>query len=145
MQSSTFFAPDFVDTLTCGTLTSSSNPITQIEVVQSGLTKAGVCALADALCWKYSEMASVLGLGQCTLTRNKDVPLNKFVSESVFQLANLSNVGVVYFGNVNNWRNWLKTNNPQFGNAKPLSVLGTIRGRELIQRVINQLQYGFSL
>ncbi|MCF2902050.1 MbcA/ParS/Xre antitoxin family protein [Pseudoalteromonas sp. OFAV1] len=42
------------------------------------------------------------------------------------------------------WKEWLDSANFQFDGNKPISVMHSIRGRELIERVINGLKYGFT-
>lgn len=61
----------------------------------------------------------------------------------MLELARLSIAAVAYFGNVNRWNNWLTIPHIQFHNHKPASVINTIRGRELIKRVICGLEQSF--
>ncbi|NYR13087.1 DUF2384 domain-containing protein [Pseudoalteromonas sp. MIP2626] len=49
-----------------------------------------------------------------------------------------------YFGDVKRWNQWLDIPNLQFDNHCLGELMNTIRGRELIRRVINGLQYGFT-
>lgn len=75
--------------------------------------------------------------------RKNKTRLNISVSEKVFELARLSTIGVVYFGNIDRWNNWLSTPNMQFYNQPPKSLIHTIRGRELIKRIVLGLEHGF--
>jgi uncharacterized protein (DUF2384 family) len=59
-------------------------------------------------------------------------------------ILELDFIGTSYFGNVKRWNEWLNTPNTQFGNKEPKTVLHTIRGRELIKKIIQSLEYGFT-
>jgi len=78
------------------------------------------------------------------LLRNKDKPLNKQISENAIEVARLSNFGIAYFSSIDNWNTWLDTPNIQFDNQPARAIMNSIRGRELIRRVISGLQHGFT-
>ena len=136
--------PDFVAVVTCGKLTGRSNPLAEIEIAQTGLTTAGLRAFANLIGWNVSDIAKATGTTERTLIRNKEKPLNKQISEHAIEIARLSGVGVAYFGDVKRWSQWLDTPHMQFDNHPPRAMIDTIRGRELIHRVITGLQYGFT-
>ena len=136
--------PDFIAVVTCGKLTVRSDPLAEIEIAQTGLTTAGLRAFANLIGWNMSDIAKATGTTERTLIRNKEKPLNKQISEHALEIARLSGVGVAYFGDVKRWSQWLDTPHMQLDSHRPRAMINTIRGRELIHRIITGLQYGFT-
>ncbi|MGE6810781.1 antitoxin Xre/MbcA/ParS toxin-binding domain-containing protein [Pseudoalteromonas nigrifaciens] len=136
--------PDFIAVVTCGKLTVRSNPLAEIEIAQTGLTTAGLRTFANLMGWNVSDIAKAIGTTERTLIRNEEKLLNKQISEHALEVARLSGGGVAYFGDVKRWNQWLDTPNTQFDYYPPRELMNTIRGRELIRRVITGLQYGFT-
>ncbi|MBH0093648.1 antitoxin Xre/MbcA/ParS toxin-binding domain-containing protein [Pseudoalteromonas sp. SCQQ13] len=135
---------DFLNVVTLGKLNTHSNPMPEIAIVKEGLTTAGLCTFSTLMQWELSTLAKVLGTTKRTLLRNKDKPLNKQISENSIEVARLSNFGIAYFSSIDNWNTWLDTPNVQFDNQPARAIMNSIRGRELIRRVISGLQHGFT-
>ncbi|WP_193039221.1 antitoxin Xre/MbcA/ParS toxin-binding domain-containing protein [Pseudoalteromonas nigrifaciens] len=135
---------DFLNVVTLGKLNTHSNPMPEIAIVKEGLTTAGLCTFSTLMQWELSTLAKVLGTTKRTLLRNKDKPLNKQISENAIEVARLSNFGIAYFSSIDNWNTWLDTPNVQFDNQPARAIMNSIRGRELIRRVISGLQHGFT-
>jgi putative toxin-antitoxin system antitoxin component (TIGR02293 family) len=136
--------PDFIAVVTCEKLTVRSNPLAEIEIAKIGLTTAGLRAFANLMSWNMDDIAKVIGTTERTLIRNTAKPLDKQISEHALEVAKLSGFGVDYFGDAKRWNQWLDIPNAQFDNHLPRELMNTIRGRELIRRVIKGLQYGFT-
>jgi len=135
---------DFINTITLGELNTHSSPMAEIAIVKVGLTTAGLRTFSTSIQWELSTLAKALGTTERTLLRNKDKPLNKQISENAIEVARLSNFGIAYFSSIDNWNTWLDTPNIQFDNQPARAIMNSIRGRELIRRVISGLQHGFT-
>lgn len=135
---------DFLNTVTLGELNTHSSPMAEIAIVKVGLTTAGLRTFSTSIQWELSTLAKALGTTERTLLRNKDKPLNKQISENAIEVARLSNFGIAYFSSIDNWNIWLGTPNVQFDNQPARAIMNSIRGRELIRRVISGLQHGFT-
>ena len=135
---------DFINTVTLGELNTHSSPMAEIAIVKVGLTTAGLRTFSTSIQWELSTLAKALGTTERTLLRNKDKPLNKQISENAIEVARLSNFGIAYFSSIDNWNTWLDTPNVQFDNQPARAIMSSIRGRELIRRVISGLQHGFT-
>jgi len=135
---------DFINTVTLGELNTHSSPMAEIAIVKVGLTTAGLRTFSTSIQWELSTLAKALGTTERTLLRNKDKPLNKQISENAIEVARLSNFGIAYFSSIDNWNTWLDTPNVQFDNQPARAIMNSIRGRELIRRVISGLQHGFT-
>ncbi len=135
---------DLVQIISCGELTSHSNPLSEITVVRNGVNASGVYAFASLMGWDMATVANALGTTSATLSRCKSKSLSSQTSEHAIEVARLSMIGINYFGCIENWNAWLNTAHIQFNSRAPRLVLNSIRGRELIKNVIKQLQYGFT-
>lgn len=136
--------PDLINLISCGELTSHSNPLVEIRLVKNGMKASGVYAFANAMGWNMTTIANALGTTPAMLSRSKAKLLSSQTSEHALEIAKLSMIGIEYFGSIENWNVWLNTAHIQFNGRPPQLVLNSIRGRELIKNVIKQLQYGFT-
>jgi len=136
--------PDLINLISCGELTSHSDPLSEIRLVRNGMKSSGVYAFACAINWDVATIAQAIGTTSATLSRCKSKSLSSQTSEHAIEVARLSMIGINYFGCIENWNAWLNTAHIQFNGRPPQLVLNSIRGRELIKNVIMQLQYGFT-
>ncbi|MDP5213380.1 DUF2384 domain-containing protein [Pseudoalteromonas tunicata] len=137
---------DYIGIVTNGKVTIHSNAIDEINIATEGLTVNGVKSLGKKLNWDHNLLAFSIGTTTRTLERYSadKKRLGAKVSENALEIARISSQGTAYFGDVKRWNEWLNTPNTQFGNQEPKSVIHTIRGRELIKRVLLGLEYGFT-
>ena len=137
---------DFIRVVSSGKITNSSNAIEEISVATHGLNATAINVLGKQLQWDAVVMAKAIGTTVRTLERHKQdkKPLGIKLSENALELARLSTIGIAYFGNIKRWNEWLNIPNAQFDNQEPKAVVHTIRGRELIKRIIRGLEYGFT-
>ncbi|RJF35771.1 DUF2384 domain-containing protein [Pseudoalteromonas gelatinilytica] len=135
---------DLINVISCGELTSHSNPLVEIRLVKNGMKASGVYAFANAMGWNMTTIANALGTTSATLSRSKAKLLSSQTSEHALEVAKLSMSGIDYFGNIKNWNAWLNTAHIQFNGRSPQLVLNSIRGRELIKNIIKQLKHGFT-
>jgi putative toxin-antitoxin system antitoxin component (TIGR02293 family) len=137
---------DFIKIVTGGKITYSSNPLDEMEIISSGVMFNDATLFRQSLHWNVTLLAEATGISVKAIERHQksNKPFNLSTSQSILELAKLSLLGVSYFDNVNRWNYWLSTPHIQFNGHKPLSVINTIRGRELIKRIICGLEQGFS-
>ncbi|MCP4586165.1 hypothetical protein [Pseudoalteromonas sp.] len=131
---------DFLSVVTQGELTTFSNPLAEINFTNTGVTKAGVCSLADSLNWSVEAIAQSLNTTSGMLIRHKSKRLNKQLSDNVLDIAKLGQFCVKYFDNVENFNGWLDTPVLLFNGEPPRRYMNSIRGRELIKQTVNKLK-----
>lgn len=136
---------DFLKIVSEGEITDSSNPIDIIELVKLGLNATAIYQLGRVLQWEAVTLAKSIGTTVKTLEyhRKNKTPLDISVSEKAIELARLSTIMIGYFGNIERWNMWLSTPNMQFYNKTPQSFAHTVCGRELIKRIVLDLEHGF--
>lgn len=142
-QASNTSKSDFLSVVTQGELTTFSNPLAEIDFTNRGVTKAGVCSLADSLNWSVEAIAQSLSTTSSKLIRHKSKKLNKQLSDNALDIARLGQFCVKYFGNVENFNGWLDTPVLLFNGEPPRHYMNSIRGRELIKQAVNKLKYSY--
>ena len=137
---------DFIKVVSGGLITNNSNTLEEINVATKGLKASSIFLLSKSLGWEQKVIAKTIGTTTRTLERHvKDrKPLGINLSQNALEVARLSSTGISYFGDVKRWNEWLNTAHTQFDGKAPKDFLHTIRGRELIKRIINGLEYGFT-
>lgn len=135
---------DFLKVASSGRLSINTDHLSEINYAREGIQLKGVCSLASALKWNIEDIARVLNTTKKSLTTYKSKRLSQVASESLLDIARLSNFAVQYFGNVENYKQWLNTPHIQFDNHPPKLFIGSIIGRKLIKEVIIRLRYGYT-
>lgn len=137
---------DFTSIVTAGRLTRDSSALDEMHLASSGLKADDIVALGNALGWDSKTIAHAIGTTTRALRQhnNIDKPLNLMFSERAIELAKLATIGIECFGSAYRWNQWLNTPNLQFDNQEPKAFIHSIRGRELLKRVMLGLEYGFT-
>jgi putative toxin-antitoxin system antitoxin component (TIGR02293 family) len=137
---------DFMRIISDDKITEKSNALDEIDIAEGGLKATAILILAKQLQWDATDIARAIGLNPRILNRHSqnNKTLNMRISENALEVARLSNIGIAYFGNIKRWNEWLNKPHIQFDQKQPKSVIHTIRGRELIKRIILGLEYGFA-
>lgn len=135
---------DFLEVASNGRLSINSDHLSEINYARKGIVLKGVCSLASALKWNIEDIAKVLNTTKKSLTADKSKRLNQLASESVLDIARLSNFAVRYFGNVEDYKHWLNTPHIQFDYHPPQFFIGSIIGRKLIKEVITRSRHGYT-
>ncbi|MGE6460699.1 antitoxin Xre/MbcA/ParS toxin-binding domain-containing protein [Pseudoalteromonas tetraodonis] len=136
----------FVDILSNGKVTLSSNPLDEIELIQCGLDIKSVEKFRLQLRWDIQSFAKAIGANTRTFESHKKEHkrLNATLSENTFELAHLASTCIDYFESIERWNKWLNTCSLQFSSKTPLTFVNTIAGRRLIRNVVNSLKYGYN-
>lgn len=133
---------NFLDVVSDGEITSSSNLLEQIAFVKRGIKVDTIDLLGQKLKWKPTVLAKAIGTTATTLERHRKnkTSLNISVSENALEVAKLATFTISYLGSIERWNQWLNTANVQFDNQPPFNFIKFIRGRESIKRSILALE-----
>ena len=99
--------------------------------------------MIDYLGFNQSEVAELLDLDSSTVSRwkKKDSKLDKFRSSYLFKLDKLLLIGKRIFGNLEDLKEWLETENVSLGNKKPVEVIKN-NGVDKVTEVLHSLSWG---
>jgi putative toxin-antitoxin system antitoxin component (TIGR02293 family) len=108
-----------------------------------GLTKAELLHLAKQLDLSVPQLAEILPVTERTIQRYGPAQrFNKTVSEHLLQLAEITARGTEAFGDRVRFLTWLKSPCPALGNRKPLALLSSRFGIELVLDELGRIEHG---
>lgn len=114
-----------------------------ISITRLGIFKRNLSLLAEKLSFTMNEISRVLHVSERTLQRyNAEDRLSPDISERALMLANLYERGVEVFENADNFTDWLRTPLPAFSDQKPIQLLDTSFGFQLILDELGRIEHG---
>lgn len=114
-----------------------------ISITRLGIFKRTLSLLAEKLSFTMNEISRVLHVSERTLHRyNAEDRLSPDISERALMLANLYERGVEVFKNADNFTDWLRTPLPAFNDQKPIQLLDTSFGFQLILDELGRIEHG---
>lgn len=114
-----------------------------IDIPRQGLMMSTLHAIADALDLAVTDMAEYLPVSSRTLQRYKpDQVLTKEISDRLLQIAKVYAIATDVFEDKENAVQWLKQKNIALGNIKPLELLDTHAGVEMVLQELGRIRYG---
>ncbi|NML41469.1 DUF2384 domain-containing protein [Chitinophaga sp. G-6-1-13] len=114
-----------------------------IELSRSGVLKRALLNLSRQLSFSLTELAQVLHISERTLQRYADdAKLGADTSERAILLSQLYQRGTEVFGNLENFKEWMRTPLPTFNYQLPISLLDTTFGFQLIEDELGRIEHG---
>ena len=114
-----------------------------LDLGDRGLTKAELLHLSGQLGLSLAQMAEILPVTERTIQRYRPAQrFNKTVSEHLLQLAEITVRGTEAFGRRELFLAWLKAPCPALGSRKPLSLLSSRFGAELVLNELGRIEHG---
>lgn len=114
-----------------------------IELGRHGIRKTAVRNLANYMSLTWRDMAGLLPIHERTLQRYAARKLmSQIVSEQVLQLAEVAAFGMEVFGNPDNFRAWLSLPCAALGDRKPIDLLNSRFGIELVTDELGRIAHG---
>lgn len=119
------------------------NSNTLISLTRKGLPRRTVDNLAHALGMSVGEIARLLPISLRTLQRyqNKQL-LDKDLSDHLIQITKVFARAVEVFGTQQQAALWLKSPIMALGNVRPIEMLDTSTGAELVTTILGRIEYG---
>lgn len=123
--------------------TSTGSRMDLVTLSRNGIKKQALLNLAGILNLSIKEIATLLPVTERTLQRrDTDSRLSSSVSEQIILIAEITDKGTEVFGNINSFKKWLKEENTALGGHKPLALLDTTIGIQLVSEELAKLEYG---
>lgn len=114
-----------------------------IQLSREGISKSLLFQLATRINFTEKELACVLDLSERTLQRyTDDTKLSKVASEKTIELANLYQHGEEVFGTIERFNGWMKSNHALFKKQRPIDILDTHRGFQIIHDELGRIEHG---
>jgi len=114
-----------------------------IELANRGLTKDAVSNLARHLSLSLKDMAALLPVTERSLQRYAARHhLNPTVSEQVLQIAGVVARGTEVFGGKDRFLAWANQPSSALSNKRPLELLGSRFGTDLVLDELGRMEHG---
>lgn len=120
-----------------------NSPLDLIALTRSGVTKKFAMNLAAKFDFSPKEIAGIMHISERTLHRYHDSEkLDSLTSGIMLQLSDLYEKGTKIFGDTEKFKQWMKYQNPVFSNYKPIELLDTFTGFQLISDELGRIEHG---
>ncbi len=114
-----------------------------VQLSREGITKRLLFQLGNRIDFTEKELANVLDVSERTLQRYKDdTKLSKVASEKAIELANLYQHGEEVFGTIERFNAWMKSTHALFRKQRPIDILDTHRGFQIVHDELGRIEHG---
>lgn len=119
------------------------SPGAKLKAIKKGLEPEAIDVLLKITGATQTTIAHILDLTEPTLRKhiNAGKELNTGLSEHILQLFELFDKGMDTFGSLEEFKNWLPHHNIGI-DAKPIDLLDTITGINIIINELRRIDYG---
>lgn len=119
---------------------------TAAKRISEGLSTYVLEVIRRDLQLSNSELAHVVSISPRTLARRKkEVRLPSDESERAYRVARLIEIATDILGSKDETQGWMKEHNFALGNQRPLDLIRTEPGAQLVERTLRQIQHGITV
>lgn len=114
-----------------------------IMALRKGLPLGTLGHVSDSLKMTEDELLPIIGLSTRTVQRRRKAhkPLDLIESDRLYRLAKIQARATEVFEDKDTAVDWLKSDNRALGD-KPLNLLDTEAGTDLVERVLTRIEHG---
>lgn len=114
-----------------------------VDLGEKGLTKASLLELAEFLELSVAQMARLLPITERTIQRySRSTRLSRAVSDHLLEIARLAVRGIDVFGDKKRLLDWLQRTNVALGGRKPMDLLASTLGIDLVNDELGRIEHG---
>jgi putative toxin-antitoxin system antitoxin component (TIGR02293 family) len=121
-----------------------TNKLLMILVIREGVTYNLFNLIKHSTPFSEENWADFLDISTKSLHRYKQTSksFKPIQSEKIIEMAEVTNVGIDVFGDMDKFKLWLETPNFSLGNLKPMELLTDSYGKELVISELTRINYG---
>ena len=121
-----------------------SNKMLMIFIIREGVPYSLFSLIQHITPFTDDNWADFLDISTKSLQRHKQTSksFKSIQSEKIIEMAEVTNVGLDVFGDMEKFKLWLETPNFSLGNLKPLELLKDSYGKELVISELTRINYG---
>jgi putative toxin-antitoxin system antitoxin component (TIGR02293 family) len=113
------------------------------ELGKEGIPKKALLNFAKSINISLRALTGMLNVTERTLQRKKDTDLlNETLSEHILQLAEVYSRGEEVFLDMEQFKIWLDSSNRALGNRKPLALLSSRYGAQMVLNELGRIEHG---
>lgn len=114
-----------------------------VDLGEKGLTKASLLELANYLEFSTAQMARLLPITERTIQRySRSTRLSHAVSDHLLEIARVAVRGVDVFEDKDRFLAWMQRSNVALGNRKPMDLLASKLGIDLVIDELGRIEHG---
>lgn len=119
------------------------NPYDLVRLARRGVTRATLKTVSQGLGVPLKELLPQLPIGERTLQRYDEQQYPpSHVSEQIIQWAQIILFGNSVFESPKIFQDWMRSPNRALGKGKPVDLLDTRQGAELLLQLLGQIEHG---
>jgi len=116
--------------------------IDYVKLSRKGLTMKALRRILEFTSLTIKEISLILPVSERQMARyGNDHVLRKDISSHLIQLLELFERGYDVFG-VAKFKIWIRSNNRTLNNSKPIELLDTPIGIEMVRDILGRIEYG---
>ncbi len=121
-----------------------SNKMLMILIIREGIPYSFFNLIQLYTPFSDNDWANFLEISKKSLQRYKQSSKNfkPIQSEKIIEMAEVTNVGLDVFGDMEKFKLWLDTPNFSLGNLKPIELLRDSYGKEMVISELTRINYG---
>ncbi len=121
-----------------------SNKMLMIFIIREGVPYSLFSLIQHLTPFTDDNWSDFLGISTKSLQRYKRTSksFKSIQSEKIIEMAEVTNVGLDVFGDMEKFKLWLETPNFSLGNLRPLELLKDSYGKELVIGELTRINYG---
>jgi len=120
------------------------NKLLVIKIIREGIPYSLFTLIQDYTPFSEKDWSEFLDISTKSLQRLKVAPksFKPIHSEKIIELAEVTNVGLDVFGDMDKFKSWLHTPNFALGSLKPIDLLRDSYGKEMVMSELTRINYG---
>jgi putative toxin-antitoxin system antitoxin component (TIGR02293 family) len=121
-----------------------SNRLLVINIIQQGVPYALFNIVQDYTPFEMEDWLIFLDISSKTLMRYKESEktFRPIQSEKIIEMAEVTHTGLGVFGNMEKFKLWLNTPNFSLGKSKPMDLLKSSYGKDLVLAELTHINHG---
>ncbi len=121
-----------------------SNKMLMIFIIREGVPYSLFSLIQHLTPFTDDNWSDFLGISTKSLQRYKRTSksFKSIQSQKIIEMAEVTNVGLDVFGDMEKFKLWLETPNFSLGNLRPLELLKDSYGKELVIGELTRINYG---
>jgi hypothetical protein len=116
-----------------------------LDIISNKFTSANAKSFVDFTELSLNDWSSILPVSKRTLQRDfddKKKVLDLNVTEAFVEVGEIYSIGLRAFDrNKERLKSWLFTVNPYFKNKKPIEIMNSHKGRDMVKAELNRIEY----
>jgi putative toxin-antitoxin system antitoxin component (TIGR02293 family) len=120
------------------------NKLLLVYAIRKGIPYSMFELIAEQSPLTMEDWVDILDLSLKSMQRYKadDRDFKPIHSEKILEMAEVTQLGLEVFGNMEKFKLWLNTPSMALGKMKPLELLGDSFGKDLVITELNRIEHG---